>query len=402
MARKQPTPPQTNRPSRIRWKLVVLLPILGTCVGAYWAYQTPSGLYWRAKRLEDSDPARAEELVIESVELADRDYPAAQLFWCRLLAKSNQWTEALGCFGLIQSPEKCNQSELFDLAKQAWAAHQILLTEKALEAANRPGEDQEEVLSFLIEFKQQMGQRDEALDLAKQLSELFPQSSRPWQVMGQIYADSKQLPEAKDACHKALERSPSPEEEVTIRATLVQVFLNRGDIRQAREEMNRLLELKSGPPSIPILHAMLLRLEGKLEKALEEIERVLKQKSPPGADMVRGMILFDQGNYKLALPDFKQVVERDPYNKEAHYKLAQCASQLGTEELAQKHRKVSQRLTNAALELLDVQNALADDPQNTDLLRELAELYQTLGQHERANQIRRSVAALQGNDASSQ
>ncbi|MCA9073362.1 MAG: hypothetical protein KDA84_30770, partial [Planctomycetaceae bacterium] len=206
MARKQSPPRQPSGPRRIRWKLIILLMILAAGVGAYWAYQTPSGLYWRAKRLETSDPAKAEELVIESVERANRDYPAAQLFWCRLLAKSNRWVEALGCFGLIQAPEECNPSELLGVAKLALEGHQLLLAEKALDAANRPGEDREAVLSLLMEIKQQTGQTEAAFDLAKQLTEVAPESPQPWQMMGQLYAAQKQLGKAEDACRKALER----------------------------------------------------------------------------------------------------------------------------------------------------------------------------------------------------
>ncbi|MCA9068195.1 MAG: tetratricopeptide repeat protein, partial [Planctomycetaceae bacterium] len=185
---------------------------------------------------------------------------------------------------------------------------------------------------------------------------------------------------------------PNETNEAAIRATLVQVYLNEGNLVEAREEMNRLLVKDHVPPSVPFLNAMLLRLEGQLDKALSEIRSVVSNDSSPGAVMVRGLILFDQGNYKAALLDFQHVVERDPYNKEAHYKLAQCAQQAGKNELAIKHREISQRLTNAALKVLDVEPAVARDPKNPDLLRELADLYQTLGQHERANQVRRQLA----------
>ena len=143
----------------------------------YWAFQTPSGLYWRAKQLAESNPAAAEQLVMESVGRADRDYPPAQLLWCRLLAKSGRWTEALGAFSQIQNASACDPREFLELAKEALTAHQTLLAQYALTAADRPGPAQSEVLELLISLKLQSEQSYEAMNLARKLSRLSPKAS---------------------------------------------------------------------------------------------------------------------------------------------------------------------------------------------------------------------------------
>lgn len=394
MAQNESPRRRSKRSFRIRWKWVLLAALVSAAGAAYWAFETPGGLFWRARSLEESDPKEAERLVIESVELAQGDYPDAQLFWCRLLIHSHRWTEALGCFDLIETPEACDQSELLDLGQKALAANQLLLAGNLLTAANRPGPGQPAVLKLLIDLKEGVGQTAEALELAKNLSQLSPGSSKAWQIQGRLYARQKELPEALKACEKALERNPAPEDEAAIRSTMVQVLIDQGDVQAARGQMNRLLAGDT-PPSLRIQHAYLLRLESRLPEALDEIGRALEEDPSPRALMVRGLVLFDSGEFEKALADFRRITEAEPYNKEAHYKLAQSAERLGQADLAETHRAISRRLTAAAIELLEVEAALARDPQNRDRLGELADLYETLGQFPRGEQIRRHLRGLE-------
>ncbi len=395
MTNDKSTAVRSFRPPRIRWKWAVAsIALLAGALG-YWAFQTPSGLYWRAKRLAKSDPETAEQLVMESVGLADGNYPPAQLLWCRLLAKSGRWTEALGAFSQIQDGSACDQAELLELAKQALAARQNLMAQYALMAADRPGPARIQVLEMLISLKLEGRQSSDAIALAKKLSRQSPESVLAWLVISQVALEQKDLKEALVAGRRGLKCHPSPQDEAALRNILVQVLMDTGDMAAARQEMDRLLA--AGPPTdaVHIKHAFLLRYEGRTNDAMKEINQVLDH--APGSNrarMVRGMLLFDQGAFQAALADFTAVVDADPYNKEAHYKFAQSASRLGKSELANRHLEISNRLTTATVKVMETEAEVARDPRNPERLRELANLYDQLGRFQQAATLRRHLETV--------
>ncbi len=380
---------------RIRWPWVLLLIGLIGGAGYYWMFASASGLYWQAKRLAQSDPQKAERLVRESIGLADGDYPQAQLLWSQLLADSGQWTEAFACFSQIQNSASCDQSELLHLGQQAMAAQQTLLADYTLSAANRPGPEQPDVLEWLIQLKLQTGQNAEALKFAQSLRELSPERIFPWRVLARLAVERRELSEALSAGQQALQRNPNPEEEANIRTILLDAYLLEGNVLGARKELDWLFAHRETTDSLRIKAVQVLRMEGQREKALEQVAQVLKHApQSKAALMMRGVLWFDGKNYQAALEDFTRVVERDSFNKEAHYKLAQSATRLNKPELAKKHSEISQRLTNATLAILAKESQLASDPQNRTHLFELAALYRTVGQFARAEEIQNHLETL--------
>ena len=107
-----------------------------------------------------------------------------------------------------------------------------------------------------------------------------------------------------------------------------------------------------------------------------------------GAIMLRGILHLDMGEFEKARADLDRVVSKDPYNKEAHYKLSQALLRLNKPQEAQQHLDVSNRLTAAATEALNLVTRADGKPIDKQRRQRLAELYEQLGKRELAEHWR--------------
>lgn len=105
--------------------------------------------------------------------------------------------------------------------------------------------------------------------------------------------------------------------------------------------------------------------------------------------MLRGIVHLDIGEFEKAREDLGRVVTKDPFNKEAHYKLSQALLRLNKPQEAQRHLDISNRLTAAATEALNLVTQSDGKPIDQQRRQRLAELYEQLGQRELAEHWRR-------------
>ena len=135
---KSQPPIELSIPPRRR-RRVVMAAVLGlSVVAAIWLRPDATLAYWWGKSLAASNPAKAEELFQWSLFARDGHYPAAQLAWATLLAEHGQYSESLGCFAAIEDTSACDLAELLALAQLAERAGVSVLSERVLQAANRP------------------------------------------------------------------------------------------------------------------------------------------------------------------------------------------------------------------------------------------------------------------------
>lgn len=380
----------TRRPPRVGlWAAGAALAI--TLAGLAYRALAPSAetLYLRARSVLASDPIQAEMLLIESVQRAGGDFPQAEALWSLALGRQGRWMEALGCFSLIDHPQDCDVETLLQLADEALAAEVPLLVRQALEAGNRPGPRQADVLRRLALLEFQELRYDDALRHCRSLAELAPDDAFPWSLSGQILRRQRRLASAADALRTAATRRAAPEEALAVKRSLAELLLDLGELGEARAVVNQLLDQPQPSAADRVKHAYLLRLEGRPEEARRAADAVLAEAPQhPGALLVRGIAALDAGDAAAAVADLQLLVQSEPRNKEAHYKLAQAYRRSGRTEAASRHLEESQRLTQLGLKITELERQLAARPDDADARARLLRLYEQAGPTDAAALLR--------------
>lgn len=311
----------------------------------------PEVLYRRALQVWRDDPVEADALLERSVDASGGSFAAAQLLRCRVLGCLDRWPEALGCFSLIREPFDCDQQTLLALASEAQTAKQNLLARLALEAADRPGAKQAECLKALVLLERADAPPDKILADCRKLQVLAAAEPLAWRIEVSLHQSRREVRAGIEACHRALQAPLDAQSSREIRTELAGMLIDSGELAEARRELDRLLDAHA-PPGLVLKNAYLLRLEDKPHKALEAVEQAIRLDPSPAARMLRGILYFDLGRYQEAAADLAAVVNAEPANKEAHYKLSQAYFKLNETEAAQRHLNESQRLTNQAIEAI--------------------------------------------------
>jgi predicted Zn-dependent protease len=149
------------------------------------------------------------------------------------------------------------------------------------------------------------------------------------------------------AYQKVLESSVTIEDTVRILRSLVRISIQLARQSEAREFQNRLLKMNEGDQSADdqLNEARLRRLEGDIAGAGRSLEQVLNL-GMNGAEVLelRATLAMDQRDYQAAVTDLQNVLSEQPWNKQAHYKLAQALMKCGKPEEAAHHLSENRRL----------------------------------------------------------
>jgi tetratricopeptide (TPR) repeat protein len=354
--------------------------------------------YWRAQRALPDDPQAALQLLEQAVERAGNNYPAAQLLWTRTLLQAGRWQEALGCFSLIPDPSRLEAESLLALADEAAERNSPLLATLALEAIPPASPARNEVLARLIRLRQRQAKWPVVESLARELLQHEPDHLEAWQALALSLEARISPPEAADAWREFLKQARDPERRKPALRSLLHLCMELGE----REEARRLLdEFKTAsgssplPPDVRLREAGLLRMEGQLEAASQAVETLLnEQPDDPAALELRGTLAMDRRDYERARQDFERLCERQPWNKQGHYRLAQCLQQLGQTEDAGRHFAENKRLTEISIRILDLQSTVQTGSAEIERLEQLAQAFEEIGQTVTAERHRQQARQL--------
>ena len=351
---KSPAPVEVPAPPTSRRRVIIAAVLAISFVAAIWLRPDATLAYWWGKSLSASDPAQAEELFLWSIFARGGRYPAAQLAWAKMLAEQGQLTESLGCFGRIEDASACDPAELLLLAQIAERAHFAVLSERALDAANRPGPQRAEVLKHLVKFKVRSRAWPEARQVAEEMARLNPQDAAPWDIIARIHLVNRDVTRAAADFRTALTLEASPDDADRTRLELLRLLIRLGDRDEAREHFDKLTTTGQQTPAARLQDAWLCRLEGRQEQALQIAEAVATAdlKSPP-ARLARGVMLLDAGKLDAALSDLEWVVRVSPDDLEARYKLAVALQQAGRTREAAEHMQRTRDAEVARLKRLN-------------------------------------------------
>ena len=99
----------------------------------------------------------------------------------------------------------------------------------------------------------------------------------------------------------------------------------------------------------------------------------------------------------LAIPEFRQAIDLDPYNTEAHYGLARALMQQGRREESRQAMAVFRQQSRESLD--DLERSVAMSPDNPKFHAELAVQYSRRGRHLQAIHEHKLAIALEPTNA---
>jgi len=391
--KKSAVVPLRRRP--IFWGLCLLL--VCTTLFLWPRYVQPFFLMRSAHAQLETDPMEAADLAAEATLLRGGDHPQAQLLWTRALLKAGRRDEAVGCFSLIDSPERIGGTQLIELGHEAMEQRLPLLAQFAFEAVPSDSDKQAQAIEGLIAIRYQQKNWFNVTELWEQLTAAGAVSSPETYII--VATASERMGDFSGARDLYSRFEKSTDSNVDRRhfalSNLTRLALQFGDIDEAQQWMNKLEKIGELTPEEQILSARLSRFQGDIAAATAVVNSVLKlDATNQPALTLRGSIAFDESDFEAAVTAFREVLKASPYNKEVHYKLAQALQLSGNGSEAEKHFERNRELTKWATLILELQQSHQTGKKESVRLQELAQAYEALGQFESAKRVRLQLNAI--------
>jgi len=310
-------------------------------------FGSPYYYLWRAQQLLTSDPHAAASLLEQHVLLGAESFPKAEVLWSHALLLDGKWAEAMGAFSQIKTPETVEADSLLNLAKDAFERNIDRLAKMALDAIGSEANARPQAVELLMSIAEREGNAGAVLDLAKELDAMGSGAASINLRKARAYEQLMDLPAAAAALEAAIESAPDPEVQEQILRTLVRINLQLGRPRDARGYQTSLAAITANTPhfSDQLNEAKLQRLEGDIDGSSKTVNK-LAVREPHNVEVLelRATLLMDRLAYQEAVADLERVLSTQPWNKQAHYKIAQALNKSGRTEEATGHLEENRRL----------------------------------------------------------
>ena len=194
-------------------------------------------------------------------------------------------------------------------------------------------------------------------------------------ALGNIAARSGNPEEARARYEAALKADPrSP----VAHAALGLFFLNQKDgAARAREEFDKVLELKPASPVALVGLAQLSLADGKAEPAAERLEAALKLGDDYTARYLLGGARLKQNRIEDAIAEFQRATQLDPRSAEAHRSLGQALLSANRPEESERELRTAAAIAQDPPTVLALGYALARQKKSDQALGQFALVLQT-------------------------
>jgi tetratricopeptide (TPR) repeat protein len=159
----------------------------------------------------------------------------------------------------------------------------------------------------------QLGEFQKSVESFNRAVSLKPDYARAWDNLAGSLCALDQLDEAERCCHRALNYKDGYADPYF---KLGSIYFQRGDVAAAEESFRRVLEVNPGYPLAGHYLAMVLARSGRLEEALEVIERAAtpsgETELPSQAWMEMGFNLYERGEYEHAIRAYERALTFTP------------------------------------------------------------------------------------------
>ena len=222
--------------------------------------------------------------------------------------------------------------------------HDPSTAEQILQLSN--GDSSDSFLAALTESQVRQQHWSKAEATANRWIQAQPDNSAPWLAMAEIQQQEHKIIPACSSLSQSLKLAKTAKQRDEIRVKLFPMLLLIDDSVAAQDLLANLETDKARQElSASLGYAHFLRVKGDWSEAIELVTRHIQ--SDPEATpalMLRGIIELERKNFTSAKADLQLVVQHQPANKEAHYKLAMALRELNQIEEAQKHIEISRQL----------------------------------------------------------
>ena len=323
-----PHPERTMKKYRTGQLLVCVSGLLMALLTAWFRWpEDPDELLRKA--MLSKNEAEQIELLQQSVDAADGDFPSAEIELCLVLARDGNWTEASTAMTQLNRTQ-CSAADLLAYAKLSVQSEQWNTAEMALAAIQGTTHRLEERLSLQCQLYAGMNRHKELIDAALELTKIAPETTRWWLQLGSIYAQKQNTLAEIQTYQAALSRAIPVTDIAEVRRRLLDCCIDAGDATLAREQFELLRQANVSDPRINVWQARLCHLEGRPAEALAAINAASDQiRDIPEAIRLRGILHLELGHYELAEHDLTRVMAMNPEDEIACFKLAEAWRLLG-------------------------------------------------------------------------
>ncbi len=179
----------------------------------------------------------------------------------------------------------------------------------------------------LLREHYQAGRLEEALTLAKLMSQKFPAHAFGWQVLGAILYQINRLDESLVATQKSAELAPA---NATTRYNLGNIFKDLGRLDDAEESYRQAISLQPDHQKAHNNLGAMLGEIGRLDEAKIIYERAISLKPDDYDSQCNlGTTLKKLGNFDEAEDCLRRAIALNPSNGLGHYKLGILLHSLG-------------------------------------------------------------------------
>lgn len=389
-----PSRPMCNR--RRRATVVVLLVLLSAGVAGWcWPRLKPAQAYARALAVAERDPASARKLLQSAIDASGGAYPEAELALCLMQARDNDWPAALAGYRRLDR-DACPAESLLELGRLADAAGE---RERAVElfesVRSRGGPAARSAVESLAGMYARARNDKGLIESLHALAQAEPDNPVRWWDLVGLLGSKHRTVELRDVLMQAIGQDLPEGDRLDFRHRLIEVLLLLGDAAAASRELEQLADSERNSSRYQVHLANLHRLEGHPELALAALEQAFDEIGErPEALRLRAILYLDLNRFADAADDLQRVVETDPFNHVAHFKLADAYRGLHDLGRAKAHHEIAGQIKTQRLRINRLLAQVDEDPRNRAALSELAELYRALNDGPAAQHWEAQAAAI--------
>lgn len=386
-------PPRRRVP---RFAALSLIVVALAAVGVWW-YVSPWRWIRQAEAILAHEPAQADALAEAALNNGTNAESRAWLVRCRAQLALRHPLEALGAFSQIKHLEQCDAAAWCALIEESQTAGHTLLADMAMSAALQFRDERARVLTLILPTKASLLPEAEVGLLVQELRGLAGQHPASWRAIGLAEQSRGRLAEAVEAYRQTLALSEvSQPIGVLCRRELAQLLIDLGEFSAAESLVLEVLKASTsvtGDDQVRL--AQLRRSSGDRAGAKKILDDLLSHQTEHlPALLLRGTVLTELDQLPAAKAEFTKCLQISPSHAEAHYRLSQLLLRQGEIDLAAKHVREHQRLSDLQQRLLELGRRRTVTPQDPPLMLEMADLLEGLGQPNTAAELRRAAEAL--------
>jgi tetratricopeptide (TPR) repeat protein len=377
------------------WRYVLLgILVVASGGGAVWWWRHTSQPEYRLRQgqwaLErgDDETLRHVLLLLE----ADGQNDAAHLLRGRMLVRDGEYARALVELNRIRDKGELRLEAAslsgrclleLDQSRRAVDAFRFVLGQRADDLDAHRG---------LAQAYYNLGQLDAALRHCQEWGRLDPRDGRQFLLAAVIHKELNQKTAAAENYREALRRDLSEQVRDEVHLELAEILVQRNQYPEAIAELDACSDEAVATDKAQTLRAECLLGQGKKDKAVALLDRVLARQADPQAMRLRAGVFLEREDARSAADLLQKAVRLEPHQFTGRHLLAQAYQMLGnTAEADEQMRLVKQ--TQAVMdELTDLTRQQAARPLDAKQYQRMAELYQQLGMTQMADRSRRMAA----------